>query len=70
MASAEQHHYKSLKEKNIVTSLKEKCGLLLLNIYPFTEVIHEDHPSLVNETLSAATYEYHIHIYLNAKPPY
>ena len=65
-----QHHYNTLKQKNIELSLKERCSLLLLNTFPFTEVVHEDHPNLVNENLRATTYEYYLHVYLNSKPPY
>ena len=65
-----QHHYSTLRQKNVVSSLKEKCGLLLLNTYPFTEVVHEDHSSLDTEPLSVAIYEYYLHVYLNSKPPY
>ena len=43
---------------------------MLLNTFPFTKVVHEDHPNLVNENLRATTYEYYLHIYLNSKPPY
>ena len=32
--------------------------------------LHEDHPCLNCEVLSAAIYEYYIHVYQNAKPPY
>ena len=51
-------------------SLKERCSLLLLNTFPFTEVVHEDHPNLVTENLRATTYEYYLHVYLNSRPPY
>ena len=51
-------------------SLKEWCSLLLLNTFPFTEVVHEDHPNLVTENLRVTTYEYYLHVYLNSKPPY
>ena len=54
-----QHHYNSLRQKNIVFSLKERCSLLLLNTFPFTKVLHEDHPNLVTENLRATTYEYY-----------
>ena len=50
--------------------MKERFSLLLLNTFPFTKVVHEDHPNLVTETLRATTYEYYLHIYLNSKPPY
>ena len=43
---------------------------MLLNTFPFTKVVHEDHPNLVNEDLRATTYEYYLHVYLNSKPPY
>ena len=52
-----QHHYNTLRQKNIELSLKERCSLLLLNTFPFTEVVHEDHPNLVTEDLRATTYE-------------
>ena len=65
-----QHCYNTLRQKNIVFSLKERCSLLLLNTFPFTEVVHEDHPNLVTENLRATTYEYYLHVYLNSKPSY
>ena len=65
-----QHHYNTLRQKNIVLSLKERCSLLLLNTFPFTKVVHEDHPKLVTENLRATTYKYYLHVYLNLKPPY
>ena len=70
MKGLSQHYYSTLQKKNVVSSLKERCGLLLLNTYPFTEVVHEDHSSLDTETLNTATNEYYMHVYLNAKPPY
>ena len=51
-------------------SLKERCSLLLLNTFPFTKVLHEDHPNLVTENLRETTYEYYLHVYLNSKLPY
>ena len=65
-----QHHYNTLRQKNIVFSLKERCSLLLLNTFPFTKVVHEDHPNLVTENLRVTTYEYYLHVYLNSRPPY
>ena len=50
--------------------MKEGCSLLLLNTFPFTKVVHEDHPKLVTENLRAITYNYYLHVYLNSKPPY
>ena len=64
-----QHYYSTLKKKNIVSSLKGKVWLIALNTNPFTEVVHEDHPSLDTETLSTTTYEYYMHVYLNANHP-
>ena len=65
-----QHHYNTLRQKNIVFLLKERCSLLLLNTFHFTKVIHEDHPNLVTENLTVTTYKYYLHVYLNSKPPY
>ena len=65
-----QHHYNTLRQKNIVSSLKERCSLLLLNTFSFTKVVHEDQPKLVTEALNATTYEYYLHVYLNLKLPY
>ena len=51
-------------------SLKERCSLLLLNTFPFSEVLHEDHPNLVTENLRETTYKYYLHVSLNLRPPY
>ena len=32
--------------------------------------LHEDHPCLNCKVLSAAIYEYYIHVYQNIRPPY
>ena len=43
---------------------------MLLNTFPFTKVVHEDHPKLVTEDVRATIYEYYLHVSLNSKPPY